>query len=68
MFTGTRRDSSPCCAPPSQRLIDLKARDVLQRASVAVMRACADSVITQFAKSPHAALTSKCQWRGLGQL
>ena len=26
---------------------------------IAIMRACADSVITQFAKSPHAALTAK---------
>ena len=44
-------------APPSQHLIDLKAKDVLQRVSVAVMRACADSVCKQFAKSPHVALT-----------
>ena len=40
-------------ASPSQHLIDLKANDVLQRVSVAVMRACADSVCKQFAKSPH---------------
>jgi len=44
-------------ASPSQHLIDLKAKDVLQRVSVAVMRACADSVCKQFAKSPHVALT-----------
>ena len=31
--------------------------DVLQRVSVAVMRACADGVCKQFAKSPHVALT-----------
>jgi hypothetical protein len=35
-------------APPSQHLIGLKAKDVLQRVSVAVMRACADGVCQQF--------------------
>ena len=44
-------------SPPSQHLIGLKAKDVLQRVSVAVMRACADGVCQQFAKSPHVALT-----------
>jgi hypothetical protein len=45
--------------PPSAHLVEFKALDIRQRIGIAVMRACADSVITQFAKSPHAALTSK---------
>jgi len=39
-------------APPSALLIGLKGLDVRQRVSVAVMRACVDSVIRQFGKSP----------------
>jgi hypothetical protein len=45
--------------PPSAHLVDFKALDIRQRIGIAVMRACADSLITQFARSPHAALTAK---------
>ena len=34
---------------------------------IAIMRACADSVITQFAKSPHAALTAKKRFNAFAE-
>ena len=51
-------------ATPSARLIGLKALDVRQRVSIAVLRACADSVIQQFSKCPHAALTGERRFWG----